>query len=157
MAYHVSTGLRNKLLSKSAGAIVGGSLADLLDLGKIMIYSGAVPATADDAVSGTLLVTITNNSTATGLTFEDNAVTGGISKAAGETWSGVIALSGTATYYRHIGAAEAAGTVGASSTVLPRLQGAVGLFGAELNLTNTTLTAAGTQTLDYYFVGLPTL
>lgn len=157
--FHESTGLRNKMLSKTGGTIAGGSLYDVLDLGQIMIYGGTVPATADDVIGGgsTLLVTITNASTATGIKFEDNASGGGLAKKTAEVWSGVVAATGTATFYRHIGAAEKAGTIGAASTLLPRLQGAVGVYGAELNLTNTTLTAAGTQTIDYYYVGLPTL
>ena len=159
MTYKVSTGLRNKVLSKTGGAIGGGSLYDVLDLGFLMIYSGPVPATADAAIDGanTLLVTISNASTATGLKFEDDAVTGGLAKLNTEVWSGVVATSGVATFYRHIGAAEKAGVIGDLSTTKPRLQGEIGVYGKELNLTSTTLTAAGTQTVDYYYVGLPTL
>lgn len=158
--YHESTGLRNKMLSKTGGAISGGSLYDILDLGFIMIYSGTVPATADALIdpSCVLLVTISNNSTATGLKFEDNAVSGGLAKLSTEVWSGVVnAPGGVASFYRHIGATEHAGTIGEASTVLPRLQGDISTFGAELNLTNTTLATGATQTIDYYYVGLPTL
>lgn len=159
MSYKVSTGLRNKILSKTGGAIAGGSLYDVLNLGFIMIYTGTVPATADAALDGsnTLLVTISNASTATGLKFEDDAVTGGLAKLSTEVWSGVVATSGTATFYRHVSAAEHAGVIGDLSTTKPRLQGEIGVYGKELNLTSTSLTAAGTQTVDYYYVGLPTL
>lgn len=160
MTYHVSTGLRNKVLSKAAGGTIGGgSLADVMNLGFIMIYDGPVPASADAALdaSNHLLVTISNNSTATGLTFEADAVNGGLAKLSTEVWSGVVALSGTATFYRHVSATEHAGTIGGLSTTLPRVQGGIGQFGAELNLTSTSLVAAGTQTIDYYYIGLPTL
>lgn len=152
MTYHVSTGLRNGMLDD-------GCLAQILNGGFIMIYDGPVPASADAALDAAnhLLVTISNAGTATGLTFEGAAVDGGLAKNATEVWSGTIATTGTATFYRHIGQNEKAGTIGAQSTTLPRLQGTVGVYGAELNLTNTTLTAGGTQTVDYYFVGLPTL
>lgn len=55
MALRLSKGLRNFLLFQ-------GSLKDALDNGKLLIYSGAQPASADDAVSGTLLATITLSS-----------------------------------------------------------------------------------------------
>ncbi len=55
MTLRVSTGLRNHLLS-------GGSLKDALNNGRLEIYSGTQPATADAAVSGTLLVTISKAS-----------------------------------------------------------------------------------------------
>lgn len=52
MALRLSTGLRNFLLS-------GGSLKDAFNGGKLFLYSGAQPTTADDAFTGTLLATIT--------------------------------------------------------------------------------------------------
>jgi hypothetical protein len=159
MALHESTGLRNKRLSKTGGSIAGGSLYDVMDLGFILIYDGPVPADADAAltVANHLLVTISNNSTATGIKFEDNAVNGALAKKSTEVWSGVVATSGVATFYRHIGATEAAGTIGALSTVLPRIQGECGVYGSEMDMTNTSLTAAATQPVDYYYVGQPTL
>lgn len=55
MALRLSTGLRNFIMQH-------GSLKDALQNGKIEIYTGAQPASADAAVTGTLLATITNNS-----------------------------------------------------------------------------------------------
>lgn len=143
MTIKVSTGLRNAVLGTS-------SLDAALDLGFIKIYSGAAPASADDAATGTLLCTISVNSTGTGLTFD--APSGGVmAKAAAEVWSGVNAASGTAAYYRHVGPAD----TGALSTTEPRLQGSVGTSGADLNLSSVGLTAAATQTIDYYTVAWP--
>lgn len=146
MALQASTGLRNKLLDT-------GSLKSLMALGSIKIYSGAIPANADAAVTGTLLCTITLNSTATGLSMAAAAVAGVLEKLSSETWSGVNAASGTATYYRHV----AVGDTGALSTTEARLQGLVGTVGVEMNLSSTTLTSGATQTLDFYSVQLPTL
>lgn len=146
MALQASTGLRNKLLDT-------GSLKSLMALGSIEIYSGAIPANADAAVTGTLLCTITLNSTATGLSMAAAAVAGVLEKLSSETWSGVNAASGTATYYRHV----AVGDTGALSTTEARLQGLVGTVGVEMNLSSTTLTSGATQTLDFYSVQLPTL
>ena len=61
MALYVSTGARQSLLK-------GDSLRDMFNRGsaELKIYSGAAPATADAAATGTLLVTITDTSVATG-------------------------------------------------------------------------------------------
>jgi hypothetical protein len=148
MTYKVSTGLRNAMLDT-------GSLRDQLDLGFLDIYSGPVPATADAApdISCTKLCRASNNSTGTGLTMEAVAVAGSLSKESTETWSGVNLASGTATFYRHVGAADDA----TLSTTQPRVQGTIANSGAELNLTNTTLTSGAPQIIDYYNITLPTL
>jgi len=140
-----STGLRNKLLDSNP-------LKTILALGEIKIFSGAEPATADAAETGTLLVTITEASGATKLSFAASAADGVISKDAA-VWSGVVAAGGVAGYYRHV----AAGDTGASSTTEARIQGSVGLAGADLNLTDLTLVLSATQTIDFYVVALPTL
>lgn len=146
MTLKVSTGLRNKLLDT-------GSLATLMAGGLIKIYSGSPPASADDAASGSLLCTISLNSTGTGINMASTASGGVLAKSTSETWSGVVALSGAATYYRHVAASD----TGASSTTQARLQGEIATAGAELNLSSTTLTSGATQTVDYYSVALPTL
>jgi hypothetical protein len=146
MAFKESTGLRNKSLDTAP-------LRTILNLGFIKIYSGAAPATADAAVTGTLLCTISNASTATGLTFDAAAANGAISKASAETWSGVNAATGTAGYYRFV----APGDTGALSTTEARLQGDVGTAGKELNLSSVNLTSGATQTIDYYVYARPTL
>lgn len=147
MAIKASTGLRNTMLGS-------GSLKSALDGGRIDIYAGSPPASADDAVGGaTLLCSITLNSTATGIDMDTAASAGVLSKAPGQVWSGVNVASGTATWYRHVGP----GDDGLSSTTAPRLQGDVALSGSDLNISNVSLTAGATQTIDFYSVALPTL
>jgi len=143
-----STGLRTKMLDTSP-------FKTLMNLGSIKIYSGPVPASADEAITGshTLLSTITVASGATGLSMDATAVAGVLGKAPGDVWSGVNAATGTATFYRHV----AVGDTGALSTTECRLQGNVAVFGQELNLTSTTLTSGATQTIDFYVVANPTL
>jgi hypothetical protein len=141
-----STGLRNKLLDT-------GSVKSILALGFIKIYTGAAPDSADDAATGTLLCTISVNSTGTGLTFAASAAAGVLSKNGSEVWSGVNAAGGTAGYFRHV----AVGDDGTSSTTQARLQGDVALSGGELNLSNILLVNGATQTVDYYNVAAPTL
>lgn len=146
----VSTGLRNALLDTA-------DLRTTLAAGFINIYAGAVPATADAALgAAVLLATISLNSTATGIDLDPGGAAGGvIAKDPGQTWSGVVVGAGTqtATFYRHVGAAD----TGVLSTTEPRIQGEVGTAGAELNLTSVSLTNGATQTIDFYTVALPTL
>ena len=140
-----STGLRNKLLDTN-------SLKTILALGAIKIYSGSAPATADAAVTGTLLATITVSSGATQLSMAASAADGVLTKDSA-VWSGVAAATGTAGYYRHV----AAGDTGASSTTEARIQGTVALAGGDLNLSSLSFTAGATKTIDYYSIALPTL
>lgn len=143
----VSTGLRNKMLDT-------GSLKTALALGFLKIYSGAVPASADDAATGTLICTVSVGSTGTGLSMAASAAAGVLAKAA-EVWSGVVAAGGphTASYFRFV----AVGDDGSSSTSQARIQGTVATAGADLNLSSTTLASGATQTIDFFNVALPTL
>ena len=123
-----------------------------LDGGVINIYSGTPPATADAAVSGTLLVTI--QASGGGIHFDTSTSAPGVlSKAPGETWSGTVGTGGLASYFRHVAASD----TGASSTTQPRIQGTVATAGGDLNFGNTTLVATNVQTIDSYSIALPTL
>jgi len=144
MALIPSTGLRNKMLDT-------GSLKTIMAAGLIKIYSGAVPATADAAVTGTLLCTISIGGAGTGINFEAAAVSGVLAKATAETWSGTNAATGTASYYRHVAAADD----GTLSTTQARLQGTVSTVGADMNLSSVSLVAAASQAIDFYSVTLP--
>lgn len=146
MTLHVSTALRNQLLDTA-------SLKSILAAGFIKLYSGAAPANADAAATGTLLCTISQSSGGTGINLAAAASSGVISKLGTETWSGVNAAGGVAGYYRHVAVGDTAGL----STTEPRLQGDIATAGAELNLTNTTLANGATQTVDFYSVQIPTL
>ena len=145
MAIKNSTGLRNAMLAS-------GSAKAALDGGKINIYAGAAPATADDAVGGaTLLCAITLNSTGTGILFDTAAVNGVLAKKPSETWSGAIASTGTAAWYRHVAAADD----GTLSTTAPRLQGTVALIGADLNI-DPNFISGQTKVIEHYVIALPT-
>jgi hypothetical protein len=77
-------------------ALVNGqadALAAFFNSGTLKIYSGAQPASANDAASGTLLATINIPATAFGA-----AAAGVISKAG--TWSAVAGATGTAGWAR---------------------------------------------------------
>lgn len=147
MSLKVSTGLRNKMLDTSP-------LRTALNLGFLKLYSGTVPASADDALgAAVLLVTISVTGGGTGLTFEAAAVAGILSKESTEVWQGTIGVSGTPTFFRFV----APGDTGALSTTESRLQGSVGVLGADLNLSSVSLLASSVQTINHFNVALPTL
>lgn len=145
MTIMTSTGLRY-------GMVALGSLKSLLDGGFIKVYSGSVPASADAAVTGTLLWTVKLNDTATGLTLESTIGSGSLTKPASDIWSGTVLASGLATYYRHVSASD----TGASSTSEPRIQGTVGTVGTDLLIGDANLVVTAVQAVDYYTITLPT-
>lgn len=141
-----STGLRTGMLNATGAKAA-------LNSGFLKIYSGTVPADADAALGGaTLLCTVSNASTGTGVTFDAPAA-GVLSKAAAETWSGVNAATGTGTFFRFVAAADD----GTLSTSAPRVQGTISAAGTgDMNLATATFTSAATFTLNYFSVDLPT-
>lgn len=69
------------------------SVGDDLNSGTLKLYTGAQPASADDAASGTLLVTINLPADAMA------AAASGVAAKSG-TWSGVAVASGDAEWFR---------------------------------------------------------
>ena len=149
MALKVSTGLRNHMLAL-------GSLKDGLDGAYLRIYKGTVPATADAAIAPAILICqiSLDGLNVTGLTFDTLAVNGIISKTPGEAWLGtIIGGGGTATFFRMSPGSD----IHAADLDELRIQGAVGVVGAELNLSSVNLSDGGTQTINHFNVALPTL
>lgn len=144
MTVRLSTKLRDNLAGTTGFA---STFAD----GVIEIYSGAQPATADSAVTGTLLGTVTLASGAftpgvstNGLTFA--AASGGaVSKSGVWSFNGIAA--GTAGWFRLKGNAVDAGGI---STVLPRLDGSIAVSGADMNLSNITIAIGAPNTIDTF-------
>lgn len=255
MTLRVSTAARNLVLS-------GGSLKDALQGGKILIYTGAQPASADAAPTGTLVATITASAAAhtpevqatgtvtlsgsagsvdditvggvsiidaavpfntsltqtasdlaaainssasnpeyvasssgavvtivakrgagatanglavagtlTTLTATYAALSGGVTSANGlkfgaaaagvlpkhatQVWSGVAGASGTAGWFRFVGAVADSGAADATESQI-RLDGAISTSGAQLNMSSTTVTSGATQTISSFPITLPT-
>lgn len=146
MAIKLSTGLRDGLLDTN-------DFKTALDGGFLYIYDGTPPADADAANSGnTLLCTISVDGLGvTGLGF-GTASSGVLSKDAAETWQGTNAATGTASFFRWT---ESGGTPAAASTTEQRIQGTIGVAGADLNLSSVSLTISATQTIDFFNVTLP--
>jgi len=147
MSVKTSTGL-------AAHLAVVGSLKNAFDNGLIRLYDGVPPASADDAISGTLLWTISLNGDGSGLVFDAAAVGRSMVKPSAAVWSGPT-IAGTPTYYRLV----AAGDTGAASTAEKRVQGTVGaLAGVDLYMTNPVLVtnaSVNAKILVAYSLNLP--
>jgi len=126
------------------------SLQDLFYRGNILIYSGSQPASADDAPTGTLLVTIYSDGSSAGLSFDD-ASFGTLSKKATETWTGTVVANGTAGWFRLI----SPGDSGSSSTTDERIDGAIATTGAEMNFSSLTMTAGAIQAISTFQITIP--
>lgn len=127
---------------------VGRSLKEIFTYGELRIYDGSQPTSADDDVSGTLLVTIKNGTD--GITWED-AASGSLAKKISETWSGVGAATGTARYFRLVQPGDAGG----SSSTLPRIDGGIATTGSQLNFTSTAFAKDATQTISTFTITVP--
>jgi hypothetical protein len=137
MSQKMSTGLCNYLLDTgSLKALFSGTTAQL------RLYSGGVPASAD-AAAGTLIATIKEAGAA--LTFLAAAAAGVLAKSA-NVWSDPSCTGGTATYYRLVLSADD----DTLSAVFKRVQGTVGVGGADMNVATTVLGAASVFTLNYF-------
>ena len=139
-------------------AATGGSVKDVMRNGCLYFYSGSQPSDADQAMSGTQLVKITESGNAfshgaeaNGLEFGDYGG-GYIEKCASETWQGEILATGTAGYFVFV--ANPTDALGAS-LLLPRIMGSLGTSGADMNLATTALVAARTQTIDTFKITQP--
>lgn len=137
MAEHFSTGDVN---------ISANALKTAYANGVIAIFGGTMPATSNDAEGSSPLALLTLNGGAftagvatNGINLSD-PIDGVLSKASGETWSGVgLAAAGTgtqATWFRHY----ANDYVTGASTTATRYDGAIGTTSAyEMQMTNTTV------------------
>lgn len=147
MTIKTSTGLAAKIA-------VTGSMRTIFALGLIKCYSGALPADADAAATGSLLWTVSAGGTGTGITFEAAAVGRSLVKTVAETWQGPT-TAGTITYFRLVAAADD----GTLSTSQARIQGSVGSQAdADLYMSNTTVStdaAVDAKVLSAFSVTLP--
>jgi hypothetical protein len=127
------------------------SVQDIFKDGFLKIYTGSQPTLADDAPTGSLLVTIYSDGAAAGLEFDD-AVAGVLSKKSTETWSGTAGATNTAGWFR----LQTQGDGGGSSATDERIDGACGTSGAQLNMSSTTITSGAVQSISTFQLTLPT-
>lgn len=140
-----STGLRNYMLAT-------GSFKQAIDSSIINIYSGVEPATADDALgSAVLLCTISLEGTGTGVTLATVPSAGTLTKNPSEVWTGDVLVSGQASFFRMQKPADA----GSSSVSAVRLQGTVGLIGADLNFNTINLVSGNARRINNFVAAIP--
>lgn len=111
---------------------------------KINLYTGSQPTTADDAATGTLLVTLSKDGGADGFEF-GSASAGAIAKQSGQIIEGTNLTGGTIGWGRIY---EEGDSVGSSSTTAARYDFSVGTSGQDVNMTSTTATAGAKTTLS---------
>ena len=133
----------------------GGSLRDVLAGGVIDIFSGSVPATADAAITGSLVcrISLSSGTWAAGSPVNGlflGAVSAGSIRKATGTWSGVGLVSPSAVMTHFRWKANATDADGADTTyIYPRIQGTVGVGSSyNLNVVSTTLAVGATLTID---------
>lgn len=113
----------------------------------LRIYGGAAPASADESIgSAVLLCTISVDGDGTGVTLDAAASGGVIAKNPSEVWTGDVTTSGTAAFFRM----ELASDAGAFSTSAVRMQGTVGLVGADLNFSSVILLVGDARRINYF-------
>ena len=111
----------------------------------VLATTGAGGITSTDTDVGNVVAGVTQ---VNGLQFE-SASAGSITKLASQTWSGVIAATGTAGWFRLKGPVADADATDASEVVL-RLDGSVAVSGGDLNLTSTALVLSATETVTTF-------
>lgn len=146
MTTKISTGLAGYMLAT-------GSLRQAFASSFIRVYQGTEPLTADAALPGdaTLLCEISVDGDGAGISLNATADGTYITKKPTETWRGEALATGVPTYFRWVTGADA----GVSSSVLPRIQGKVGLAGVELNFSSLNFVEGAIQKVDYFVVAMP--
>lgn len=151
MTVRVSTKFKELLLS-------GSSFPEIFNGGRIDLFSGAPPDSADYPEQGTLLASVTNlgqawtpNGGPGGLNFVINGVWAANDPA--QAWSLVASVAGTAGWFRLYGPALDTGEYSFSS---PRIDGTVSASGtADMRLPTTALTIGYTLPFQQFLFSFP--
>jgi hypothetical protein len=150
MAMRLSTGLRDALVGTG-----GYGFGEIMNNGWLDIYSGAQPASADYAETGTKLVRISSTSgqgATDGLKF--GTAGSGVLTIGTPAWNGTIQADGVAGWARFYASSGTGGQTGTSGTAI-RFDISVGVSGADLNLTHTTLDADSVITITAANITMP--
>lgn len=137
----------------------GGSIRDQLKGGKMCIYTGTQPASADAAATGTKLCTITKSGAAhtagtAGNGLELGSPANGMVSKTTDTWRGTNIATGEAGWFRFYGN----GTDGeTATTTLPRLDGSITEEGGggDITFNDATLTSGNSHVIDTFTISLP--
>lgn len=141
----LSTGLRQALA-------ITGSLKETLDGGLVRIYSGAIPASADAALGGAVLLNeISAGGSGTPVTFEATAPGGILVKNVAETWVGTNAADGTPTFFRYV----LSGDAGDASASAVRFQGSAGVLGSDMFIATLPLVNGQPLSFELFQLAIP--
>lgn len=145
--------------SKFKELILGSSTFEsIFNGGRILIFSGAPPVSADNPTQGTLLAQITNegqawapNGSAAGLRFVRSGVWA--SNDPGQTWQLVASVVGGAGWFRLVGPAIDNNDL---SFAAPRIDGTIGTTSAsDMKLTTTSMTVGFTLPIQQFLFSFP--
>jgi hypothetical protein len=165
-----STSFKNLVLNNDGHAhiltnVVAGGTAGAAHtgLGKLYIYAGTDPLSADAALSGQTLLCMLTSDAGVGSTFLSfsPASSGVISIHSGEVWSvASILATGTASYARFVqGAGDpTVADAGGSSTATPRAHLTIRQLGSppgDINLSSTAFVATNPFTLNSFQLNIP--
>ena len=145
MTMKLSTGLRTKMLNGGATGGIKGALSG----GKINIYSGPQPLSADTAATGTLLATVSAGGA--GLTF-DEAIAASISKAAAEDWEFTGLSNGTAGWFRFF---PAGGDPSATSATEARIDGSIANAGGDMRVATVSIVTGAPNAVHIFKLTIP--
>ena len=147
MALRLSSGLKLGIMGTS-------TIKEMLNGGVLDLFTGSQPASSDYIETGTKLVRISTSAgthATAGLLFGTSSSTGTLPKSASD-WKGTVSVGGIAGWFRFYGTG---GTTGTSGTAR-RVDGAIGVSGADLNLTHTSLDKDSTLTVNTFSLTQPT-
>lgn len=154
MAISYSTGLITKIFGEQGVEAGANGLKGLMKDGVIRIYTGAQPTTADAAVTGTLLGSITKD----GAAFSEGTATNGlqllapsgrtVSKSA-DVWKFTGVAAGTMGWFRFQANAVDNDSL---STTLVRIDGSVGITSGDMRVTSVTSAIGSSSTVDTFVI-----
>lgn len=163
----------NTSLSQTATDVAFAINADITNTEYVASASGAVVTITalpgPGAAVNTFVVAATVSGGTLGTTNVTN-MTGGVTAANGlllsvpsagviaklptQTWSGVAGAGGVAGWFRFIGSHSDAGGLDSAGTLI-RLDGNIATSGANMTMTNTTISNGATQTLNTWSLTVP--
>lgn len=115
----------------------------LLNSGKLVIYSGSQPGDANQALTGTLLATLTLGATAFGASSASGSTGSRVVTATANTiTSGTAGNTNTAGYFALL----------LSNGTTVAAMGSVGLSGADLNLNSLSITSGATVSCSSFTI-----
>lgn len=115
--------------------------------------NGLVVAATYTTITGSVSNMASGVTQVNGLKF-GAASSGTLSKDDAQTWSGAAAASGTAGWFRFVGAVADSGTTDSTDSQV-RIDGSISTSGADLNLTSTAIASGATQTVSAFSLTLP--